>query len=122
AAFVAYDTITFRRNLVESVSVLADAVGTNSAAAIDFNDARAAGETLAALRANHNIVAACVYSRDGQRFAAYQRDPDEAFVPPPMASSAQVFSNAQLHLFRPITHRNELIGTIFVASDLKELT
>src|SRR5690606_22970583 len=66
--------------------------------------------------------AACVYSRDGQSFAAYQRDQDEAFVPPPMASSAQVFSNDQLHLFRPITHRNELIGTIFVASDLKELS
>jgi two-component system NtrC family sensor kinase len=122
AAFVTYDTVTFRRKLVENISVLADAVGTNSAAAIDFTDPVAATETLGALRANHNVVSACVYSRDGSVLAVYRRDRDDGFVPPPMEASAQVFSGDQLHLFRPITQRNELTGTIFVASDLKELS
>jgi hypothetical protein len=38
AAFVTYDTVTFRRKLVESVSIMADVIGDNCAAAIDFND------------------------------------------------------------------------------------
>ena len=122
AAFVTYDTVTFRRRLVESVSVLADVIGKNCAAAIDFNDAKAAGETLEALRANENIVSACVYSRDGRIFAVYQRDPAQAFDPPTRGAAAQEFTGDQLHLFRPINQRGEMTGAIFVASDLKDLS
>src|SRR5580700_1133277 len=68
-AFIAYDTVTFRRELGERVTILADAIGNNCAAAIDFNDFKAAEETLAGLRADDNIVSACVYSSDGRVFA-----------------------------------------------------
>src|SRR5580658_8668332 len=81
-AFVAYDTVNFRRELVENVSVLADAIGDNCAAAIDFNDPKTAADTLSALHANGHILSACVYGRDGQVFAIYQRDHDAAFVSP----------------------------------------
>ena len=42
AAFVTYDTLNFRRELGERITVLADAVGNNCAAAIDFSDPQAA--------------------------------------------------------------------------------
>jgi two-component system, NtrC family, sensor kinase len=122
AAFVAYDTLTFRRELVENVSVLAEAIGNNCSAALDFDDVKAATETLAALHANDNIVYACVYSPDGHVFAVYKRDPGAAFVPPPVQPLAQAFIGQQLHLFRPIMQRGALTGTIFVESDLKDLS
>jgi len=122
AAFVGYDTVTFRRKLVEELSLMAGVMGNNCAAAIDFNDSKTAGETLAALREDNSIVAACVYSREGRLFAAYQRDPDPAAVPPAMQAPGQTFTKDQLHLFRPIQQRNEMIGMIFVASDLKDLS
>src|SRR6266446_3794562 len=73
AAFIAYDTVTFRRELSEKVTILADAIGNDCAAAIDFNDPKTAKETLAGLRADDHIVSACIYSRDGRVFAVYQR-------------------------------------------------
>jgi PAS domain S-box-containing protein len=122
AAFIAYDTVTFRRELVGSVSVLAEAIGNNCAAAIDFNDPKTAEDTLAALHANGNIVSACVYSRDGQVFAVYQREGASPFLPPAMRGASQEFMGDELHLFRPVMQRGEVVGAIFVASDLKDLS
>jgi signal transduction histidine kinase len=122
AAFVAYDTVTFRRELVESVSVLAEAIGNNCAAAIDFNDPKTAEETLAAMHANGSIISACVYSRNGKVFAAYQRDASSPFVSPRQRDTGEEFSGGELHLFRPIQQQGVVVGTIFVASDLKAIS
>src|ERR1051325_5299848 len=120
-AFVGYDIVAFRKELVENLSALTGAIGNNCAAAIDFNDPKSAEETLAALRANNNIVSACVYSSDGKLFAFYRRDAG-AFVAPPVSEIAREdFTADELRLFRPIKQRNEKIGTIFVASDLNDL-
>jgi PAS domain S-box-containing protein len=121
AAFVIYDVVTFRGNLVEATSVLANVVGNNCAAAIDFNDHKTAEETLAALHTEGNIVSACVYSRDGHVFAIYQRDAASLFVPPSVQPTSQEFTSDELHLFRPIKQQGEVVGTIFINSDLKEL-
>jgi len=122
ATFVTYDSATFRRELVERVSVLAGAIGNNCAAAIDFNDPKAASDTLAALSANGNIIAACVYSHKGEVFAVYQRDKDSLFIPPARRITGQEFINHEFHLFRPINQQGEVVGTIFVNSDLMDLS
>jgi len=122
AAFIAFDTFTFRRELSERVSILADAIGNNCAAAIDFKDLKTAEEALASLHADENIVSACVYSRDGSVFAVYQGDGASRFVPPKIRDSGQEFTADELHLFRPVKQQGQLIGTIFVASDLKGIS
>lgn len=122
AAFVTNDTLTFRQELVESVAVLAEAVGNNCAAAIDFNDPKTATETLDALHANDNIISACVYTRDGLVFAVYRRDATSSFVPPPVHFASHEFSHGELHLFRSVKQRGDVVGTIFVASNLNNLS
>ena len=121
ASFITFDTVFFRRELSERITILADTVGSNCAAAIDFGDVKAAEETLAALHADDNIIAACVYSGDGQIFAAYKRDPASAFAPPPIRTG-QEFTSNQLHVFRVIEQGDARTGTIFVASDLLDLS
>src|SRR5438477_12492205 len=71
ASFVGYELLTFRKEMTRNVTTLAEIIGNNSTAALDFNDNKAAEETLAALRAEPNIVAACLYTRSGQVFARY---------------------------------------------------
>ena len=46
--FATYDYINSRSRLIRDVTMLADIVGTNSTAALTFNDASAAAETLRA--------------------------------------------------------------------------
>src|SRR5262245_56073273 len=70
AALLAYHFSNTRRELDESVTVLARIVADNSTAAVSFNDPTAAVETLSSLRAEPTILAACIYRGD-QLFAQH---------------------------------------------------
>jgi len=121
AAFIVFDALMFRRELVESTSSLADVVGHNTTAALDFDDPATATQTLAALRGDPNIVLAHVHSRDGGRFATYVR---EGAPPPPERPLSLVarheFSAGHLHLFRPVMQGSEQVGTIELVVSLRE--
>jgi len=121
SAFVANEVISFRRDLAEEVTVLADAVGLNCSAALDFSDARSAEETLGALRANENVIGATVYTSEGVVFAKYHRDDDFVEAMPLKPEEGYSYDANRLSLFRPIMLEGSVIGTIFVSSDLKEL-
>src|ERR1041385_6549451 len=72
--FVTSEMINFRRELTEEMSTIAQVVGNNCTAALDFNEPKSAEESLKALRAETTVVAACVYDRQGKEFAVYRRD------------------------------------------------
>lgn len=123
AAFIVYDTIAFRGELVAKTSTLAEIIGNNCTASLDFNDPETAEQTLAALRGEPNIVAACAYEREGRPFALYRRDGGRAAAIPPGALAAgHEFTRDQLRLFRTIQQGGETVGTIFIVSDLRELS
>src|ERR1041385_8099463 len=71
AAFVAYDLVAFRQSMAADLSTLAKVVGTNSTAALAFNDHDAANEVLSALTAKQNIVRARIYTARLESFADY---------------------------------------------------
>jgi hypothetical protein len=75
STFLAYELVTYRSTVTQQLTTLAQIVAESSTAALAFDDRRSAGETLAALRAEPNLVAACIYTKDGrpihaQRIAA----------------------------------------------------
>src|SRR5712692_8456699 len=72
-AFVTYDLMSLRQAMVLRLSVQADIIGSNSVSAVLFSDPRSASETLGALRAEPHIMAAAVYTPEGQPFATYVR-------------------------------------------------
>lgn len=122
AAFIAYDILTLRHELAERMSVVADVVGNNCAAALDFNDPSAAEETLNALNAEESIDSASIYSRDGHRFAVYRRNSAAALPPPAPGLAGQVFTRDQLQLLHPIRQKNEVVGQIYLAANLKGMS
>ena len=120
-AFLGYETVTFRRTLRQEQSTLAEIIGANSAAAVIFNDAPAAAKILAALRAEPHVVAACIYTPDGELFASYMRSGTQNQLPPhPLGDSASIEGD-RLALYRPVLHDGEKIGTIYLESDLQAL-
>jgi PAS domain S-box-containing protein len=119
--FVGDDVISFRKEIVKNVSVLAEAIGNNCSAAIEFNDPKTAEDTLRALRAEPSIVAALVYTRQGELFASYRRPDKTPIILPAAPEAGYKFQGDFLHLYHPITQRGETIGTIFVMSDLSNL-
>jgi uncharacterized membrane protein affecting hemolysin expression len=75
AGFLTYDQITFRQNLVHTLSAQAQIVGSSSVSAILFDDPQAAYNTLSALKDSQNIVAAGIFTADGHLLADFARQP-----------------------------------------------
>ncbi|GAW67238.1 signal protein [Geoanaerobacter pelophilus] len=70
-AFVFNEVADFRSGMRTELSALAEIVGSNSSAAVAFNDHKSAAETLAALRAKPYILNALVVLKDHTVFASY---------------------------------------------------
>lgn len=111
---------SFKKSSIDTVTVQAKIIGINSAAALMFNDKKAAQEVLLTLGAVKNTVSAATY-KDKALFAAYQRSDD---IPLPDASSIQEgyrFSLNYLEITQTIRFMDETIGMIYIRSDLKEM-
>ena len=120
--FAVYDAVTFLRTLANDLGTVAEITGSNSTAALTFGDAASAREILSSLRAQKNIVDACIYTRDGAVLAKYTRaGSKQIFSPPaPLSDSSSIVSRHMI-LFRQIRLEGELVGTIYLDSDLNEL-
>ena len=122
AAFTTYEVIFFRQNMVEDLTSMARILGDNTAGAIDFNDPDAATEALAGLKSQPEIIGAAIYTKSGQLLAKYDRANDKiVFNPAPLTDEEYVFQNRRLTLFHPISHNGEIVGTICLESDMREL-
>ena len=71
--FGIYERENFRADTVSELTALADTLGANTAASLAFNDQKTAHEMLGALRAEGNVLAACLYDNQGHIFAEYRR-------------------------------------------------
>jgi two-component system sensor histidine kinase/response regulator len=127
AVLVVYDRASSRERLVHDTASLADVVGNNSTAALTFGDAKAAVETLRVVAVNGHIVSAAILSIDGRVFAHYER-PGAPPAPPLMDTTTAfthvpwyAFRDGVLQLTRPIQLDRDVIGTVFVTSELDEL-
>jgi signal transduction histidine kinase/CheY-like chemotaxis protein len=120
AAFLIFDNISSRAARQAHLSTLADVVGQNSTAALNFNDPTAAVEVLQAFHADQPVVSACLYDIAGSLFAGYQRDHHSEACP---ATVAQIPASTSYHtsLLRPVLRHGETMGTLFLSSDLRDL-
>ena len=130
AGFVTYEMVTRRQNMTRDLATLAEVLGNESTAALDFGDVDRGKEILNALRGKKNIVAAALYNGSGQllrdpasgREARYQSDPDarENFPSTPEKNGSR-FTSDHLVVFHEIYLKNAQVGTLYLKSDLKEL-
>lgn len=121
AASITYHLVKVRENLTYNLSTLAAVLGTNSTAALTFNDPKAGEETLSALAAYPHVIAAAIYTKDSQLFSTYVADPVTEFKPPPLEADGARFDRNSLTLFRSIFLGNEKIGTVYIQSDLTDV-
>jgi signal transduction histidine kinase/CheY-like chemotaxis protein/HPt (histidine-containing phosphotransfer) domain-containing protein len=121
-----YDLTVARAGLVRQTRMLAQVVGTNSTAALAFGDTGNARDTLRSAAADEHIVSAAIVLPDGRLFARYAAAGQPA---PPLPAPGtiepgqpwQSFDRGLLSLAEPIILKGELLGTIVVVSDMREL-
>lgn len=115
---VASDSVYFRQNMLRDSSTLSQVISTNSTAAVDFDDPRAAADTLSSLKARAHIVAACIYRSDGGLFASYLRPGAGVACPPGRGPDELRFTSNGLVSRTPIVVRGSRIGTLVMLMDL----
>jgi len=121
-AFLVYDQIALRNSLLASTAVTAEMIGSNSTGALSFGDQKAATELLRTLRAQRSMVAAALYSANGQLFAVYLRDgASEHSSFPRLRADGSSFEDDRLKLFRRVVLAQQAIGAVYLESDLEEL-
>ncbi len=122
AVIVTYDIHLFRQTMAGDMATLADVIARNSTAALTFQDAHAAQDVLSALRAEHHVTVACIYGLDGKPFATYRRDPQGgASLPAFTGTYGTHFGPDRMTEFRPISLTGEVIGVVYLESDLDEM-
>ena len=110
--------------MTRTLATIADATAFNSTVAISFGDAKAAAETLSALRADPHVVTAAILLPDAM-FARFDRSrhPAEIVLDRAAMKRAQPWQRCPrccgLRIGRPIVLGRESIGTIYVESDLE---
>ncbi len=120
-AFVIYDLYQIRGSLVTDMRTLSTMIGNLTTAALKFDDANTARESLGALQNRKHIVTACIFGKDGAVFASYVRPGLKAPPVPTLERHGERFGKNRFESFAPIHLEGELLGTVYVQADLEEM-
>jgi signal transduction histidine kinase len=113
------DRARFRREMSGNLTSLAEVLAENSTAALTFDDAAAAAETLGAVRARRDVLLACLYDADGTAFATYE--PSTPRCPERAPADGGRFAAETFTVVRPVLLAGKRVGTIELRSGLQEL-
>jgi hypothetical protein len=81
-SFVVYEMRAFQKTSERELSTIVQLISETSGPALTFDDAKAAGESLAALKGESRIAAGAIYNRQDQLFAVYARQNSSDVIPP----------------------------------------
>jgi signal transduction histidine kinase/DNA-binding response OmpR family regulator len=118
AAFFWYGALSARSDLRHEISIITDVVAAHSTAALAFSDAKAASQTLQALRMDGRIVGAVLSDPSGKALATYGDNSFPARTP----GAAVLASPAAVIVFRPVRFDNELVGYLAIKASTKEIS
>ncbi len=115
---------SLRHSLIEELTLHAKMIGQNCTAALSFSDQAAAREMLDALKADRNIVYAAVHTNDGALFAESPHNNSRGkgcYLPHISLKEGYHIEGNHLCVLQSIVLDDEIIGTIYIATDLNKL-
>jgi signal transduction histidine kinase len=123
AAFVTYEVVTFRQTMRTQLATRSRILAANSTAALAFANEADATEILDALKYDPHMVAAALYGRDGRVLATYPAAAAADLIPAAPQPDGYRFEGSRLVAFTPVAQGgNERLGTLYIASDTKDVS
>ena len=122
-AFVIHDVSMIRASKAQELSALATILGSNTTAALEFNDPKTAAELLGSLAQQPSVEFACLYDSHGKPFATYPAEMPSGFAIPPLPlESGSEFSNTgYLDVSQILTRDHEKLGTIYLHATVHDI-
>jgi two-component system sensor histidine kinase/response regulator len=118
-----YNDHRIREDKVEELRSAADLIGTNSVAALVFEDQAEGARILQALHTRRHIRQGVLYRADGKIVARYQRAGFQGGPPEVSNPGSEVirWTNDHLELSRPLELEDRKIGAIYLEASLEDL-
>jgi hypothetical protein len=117
-AFMVCGIYHIKNQMKEDLNTMAQAVSDRNSAALAFEEFNLINIDLSLLAANSSIQLSCVYNNSGKVLAVYGGKSNDC---PKQEDAGTYFASKSLITFHNIKKSNELIGRIFIRSDLKKL-
>jgi signal transduction histidine kinase/CheY-like chemotaxis protein len=119
---IGFEVRDARINVSRELTSVGEMLGNNSTASLIFNDRQSAQKTVNALRAMQRIAVAGIAKPDGSWFVAYTRsDLRVTALPGHIGHNGCWFEGNDMVLFRALIVDGELIGTVYLRSDMTEV-
>jgi len=120
--FVVFDRHLIKEEMVDNLTILADIIGSNSTAAILFDNQTDAAETLKALVAEQDVQMAVIYTDDGLYFASYMSEESSSdAIPKKPRTNGYQFENNYLELYRNIMLNDKNVGIVYLRMNLDKM-
>jgi PAS domain S-box-containing protein len=113
-SYITYQFFTFRQTILNQLTTEAKIIAANSTAAIAFESEGDAAEILAALKAEKNVVAACLFDNEGHLFATYSIPSFTGSFPAVQQKEGYSFRKNYLEIFAPVLQRDTRLGTLYI--------
>lgn len=118
AAWIIYEAVTYRSNLIERLNTSGSLLADASAAILVHGSPEEATQALAALKTDPEVAAAAVYDASGKLFAKYPPDiPDSSFPEKPGTLGLSKLDHFMV-MAKPVMRGGKPAGTVFLKSDL----
>ncbi len=119
-AFFAWQFVGYRDALIRNLSVTAEIVADNSAAALDFGDSKSATNTLAALHFVPAVDGACLYLPTGELFAVWTPVGTAVghFEPPQPGPGGVSVTAEHILIHQKVERAGITSGFLFIRTDL----
>ncbi len=117
-----FQVSSFKQNIQNELSTMAELIGNRSTAALSFDDVDLARENLSSLTQLATVRSACLYGKYGQVFTSFKA-PEYPGSPCPenYAKQRTYFEETFLYIYKPIVLDAERLGTLYIRADLKDV-
>ncbi len=119
-AMITNEWFGMKKNIEANIEAQAMIIGSNTAAALVFDDAKAAVETLSSISASPHIIAAILYDKNGKLFAEYIRNNADRALFLSVPGEGKYYRGNYLTVSRNVSLDNKTIGTISVTTGLQD--
>lgn len=122
AAFVFVDVREYKENKVNSLTSMAQLIGSSSISALEFIDNDAANSILSDLVVVNDVSNAKILDKNNKVFASYSKKGVKDFTFTPEDKSSVEFEEGYLYIFHEIKRDNgERIGMVCIRAELAQL-
>ncbi len=117
SAMVVYDLKVSHEGWVTELQAQTELLGSTTAPALAFDDARVATENLALLRFQPRVRAAAIYNARGGLFATYSADRSSVSFPPLPGGDGIFVEQRNQIAFHRIVENGQILGTVYLLAD-----